>query len=81
MTVRILGIDPGLRVTGFGVIEQHGKQLVYVASGCIKSNDKQSLPERIATLFAADRTLAPQLGLLPLSEADKKALTAFLATL
>lgn len=53
MTVpRILGIDPGLRVTGFGVIELHGKQLVYVASGCIKSNDKESLPERIKTLFA-----------------------------
>ena len=49
---RILGIDPGLRVTGFGVIEKHGNQLVYVASGCIKSNDKQALPERIATLFA-----------------------------
>ena len=49
---RILGIDPGLRVTGFGVIELHGKQLVYVASGCIKSNDKESLPERIKTLFA-----------------------------
>ena len=49
---RILGIDPGLRVTGFGVIEKHGNQLVYVASGCIKSNDKQSLPERIGTLFA-----------------------------
>lgn len=50
--LRILGIDPGLRVTGFGVIEKHGNQLVYVASGCIKSNDKQSLPERISTLFA-----------------------------
>ncbi|HRE18144.1 MAG TPA: crossover junction endodeoxyribonuclease RuvC [Rhodocyclaceae bacterium] len=50
-TIRILGIDPGLRVTGFGVIEKQGKQLVYVASGCIKSNDKESLPERIATLF------------------------------
>lgn len=49
---RILGIDPGLRVTGFGVIEKHGNQLVYVASGCIKSNDRQLLPERIATLFA-----------------------------
>ena len=49
---RILGIDPGLRVTGFGVIEIHGKQLVYVASGCIKSNDKDSLPERIKTLFS-----------------------------
>ena len=49
---RILGIDPGLRVTGFGIIEKHGNQLIYVASGCIKSNDRQSLPERISTLFA-----------------------------
>ncbi|WP_371324176.1 crossover junction endodeoxyribonuclease RuvC [Dechloromonas sp. ZY10] len=52
MTVRILGIDPGLRVTGFGVIEQHGNRLVYVASGCIKSNERQLLPERLGTLFA-----------------------------
>ncbi len=49
--LRIVGIDPGLRVTGFGVIERHGSHLVYVASGCIKSNDRQSLPERIRTLF------------------------------
>ena len=49
---RIVGIDPGLRVTGFGVIERHGSDLIYVASGCIKSNGKQSLPERIRTLFA-----------------------------
>jgi crossover junction endodeoxyribonuclease RuvC len=49
---RILGIDPGLRVTGFGVIDRQGNKLSYVASGCIKSNDKESLPQRIATLFA-----------------------------
>ncbi|MGB4468773.1 MAG: crossover junction endodeoxyribonuclease RuvC [Azovibrio sp.] len=48
---RILGIDPGLRVTGFGVIEQQGSQLSYVASGCIRSNDKETLPQRIHTLF------------------------------
>lgn len=48
---RILGIDPGLRVTGFGVIEQEGSQLHYVASGCIRSNDQETLPLRIATLF------------------------------
>ena len=48
---RILGIDPGLRIMGFGVLEKHGNQLLYVASGCIKSNDKHSLPERIHTLF------------------------------
>ncbi|MBL8420345.1 MAG: crossover junction endodeoxyribonuclease RuvC [Dechloromonas sp.] len=49
---RIVGIDPGLRVTGFGVIERHGNELVYVASGCVRSNDRLSLPERIRTLFA-----------------------------
>ncbi len=51
-TPRILGIDPGLRVTGFGVIEKHGNQLLYVASGCIKSKESDSLPDRIKTLFS-----------------------------
>jgi len=35
--VIILGIDPGLRITGFGVIEKTGNQLRYVTSGCVKS--------------------------------------------
>jgi len=35
--MRILGIDPGLRVTGFGVIEQSGGKLRYVTSGCVRS--------------------------------------------
>ncbi|MBI4998404.1 MAG: crossover junction endodeoxyribonuclease RuvC [Rhodocyclales bacterium] len=50
-TVRILGIDPGLRITGFGVIDKVGQKLAYVSSGCIKSNDQDSLPERIKTLL------------------------------
>ena len=33
----ILGIDPGLRTTGFGVIEKHGAKLRYIASGTIKT--------------------------------------------
>lgn len=33
----ILGIDPGLRTTGFGVIEKHGTKLRYIASGTIKT--------------------------------------------
>ena len=49
---RILGIDPGLRTTGFGVIERQGRTLRYVASGCIKSNADDALPARLATLFA-----------------------------
>jgi crossover junction endodeoxyribonuclease RuvC len=35
--VIILGIDPGLRITGFGVIEKSGNRLKYVTSGCVKS--------------------------------------------
>jgi crossover junction endodeoxyribonuclease RuvC len=49
--MRILGIDPGLRTTGFGVIEQHGAKLTYVASGTIKTQDA-SLPERLKTILA-----------------------------
>lgn len=37
--MRILGIDPGLRITGFGVIEAVGQRLEYVASGCIRTPD------------------------------------------
>jgi crossover junction endodeoxyribonuclease RuvC len=47
---RILGIDPGLRVTGYGVIERAGNRLSYVASGAIKSGEGE-LPERLATLL------------------------------
>jgi crossover junction endodeoxyribonuclease RuvC len=50
-TVRILGIDPGLRITGFGIIDKTGQKLTYVTSGCIKSNDKDSLPLRLKTLL------------------------------
>ena len=49
--VRILGIDPGLRSTGFGVIDKAGNKLGYVASGCIKTDAAGSLPERIKTIL------------------------------
>ncbi|MBK6676997.1 MAG: crossover junction endodeoxyribonuclease RuvC [Rhodocyclaceae bacterium] len=50
-TVRILGIDPGLRVTGFGVIDKIGQKLAYVTSGCVRTKETDSLPERIKTLL------------------------------
>ena len=50
-TVRILGIDPGLRVTGFGVIEKNGASLSYIASGCVKSGDAD-LADRLKTILA-----------------------------
>jgi crossover junction endodeoxyribonuclease RuvC len=50
LTVRILGIDPGLRVTGYGVLDKEGQQLQYVASGCIRTPDGE-LPERIKVIL------------------------------
>lgn len=50
MALRILGIDPGSRITGFGVIEIAQGQLSYVTSGCIRVEGKQ-LPERLKSIF------------------------------
>ncbi len=49
--IRILGIDPGLRITGFGVVDKIGTKLAYVTSGCIRTDDSRTLPERIRTLL------------------------------
>ena len=50
ITRRILGIDPGLRVTGFGVIVVSGTRLEYITSGCIR-NTSGELPERLKTIL------------------------------
>ncbi len=47
--MRILGIDPGLRRTGFGVIDVHGVQLRYVASGVIRI-PPGALPPRLKSI-------------------------------
>lgn len=51
--MRILGIDPGLQTTGFGVIEQDGQALRYVASGTISTTHLPTgdLPARLKLLF------------------------------
>ncbi|MCB5196498.1 crossover junction endodeoxyribonuclease RuvC [Deefgea salmonis] len=48
--MRILGIDPGSRTTGFGVIDVVGQNRIYVASGCIKTQGGP-LPERIKIIL------------------------------
>lgn len=50
MSVRILGIDPGLRNTGWGLITQDGSKLSFIACGTIKSDEKKSLAERLKQL-------------------------------
>jgi len=49
-SLRILGIDPGLRVTGFGVIEKNGSRLGYVTSGCVRSGAGE-LSARLKTIL------------------------------
>lgn len=49
-SLRILGIDPGSRKTGYGLIEHSGNRTRYLASGCIKLNLKESLAERLHQL-------------------------------
>ena len=49
--LRILGIDPGLRVTGFGVIEVNQQSLTYVTSGCIKTTG-EGLPDRLKEILS-----------------------------
>ena len=47
---RILGIDPGLRSTGFGVIAVAGSALTYVSCGCIRSSERE-LPARLGVIL------------------------------
>jgi crossover junction endodeoxyribonuclease RuvC len=51
--MRILGIDPGLQTTGFGVVDVDGHQLSYVASGTIRTTTLAlgDLPGRLKILF------------------------------
>ena len=48
--IRILGIDPGLRRTGWGVIGCAGNRLMYVACGSVATNEKLSLAERLVAI-------------------------------
>ncbi|HBI70138.1 MAG TPA: crossover junction endodeoxyribonuclease RuvC [Massilia sp.] len=53
----ILGIDPGLRTTGFGVIEKHGSKLRYIASGTIKTGLEGALPPRLKIILDGVREI------------------------
>ena len=61
--LRILGIDPGSRITGYGVIEVSGGRASYVASGCIRTGG-DNLPGRLKVIFEEISTIvatyAPQ---------------------
>ena len=55
----ILGIDPGSRITGYGVIEQKGNKLTYIASGCIRLTGDE-LAGRLQQVFQGVREIISQ---------------------
>ena len=48
--IRIIGIDPGLRRTGWGVVETSGSRLSFVAAGTIRPKDSLALAERLCAI-------------------------------
>jgi crossover junction endodeoxyribonuclease RuvC len=62
--IRIIGIDPGLRRTGWGIVEADGSRLGYVASGIVTSDGEGELACRLCDLYlglsAVLATFAPQ---------------------
>jgi crossover junction endodeoxyribonuclease RuvC len=48
--IRILGIDPGLRRTGWGLIEADGNRLIHVACGSLETSDRAALGERLVAI-------------------------------
>ena len=57
MMVRLLGIDPGLRFTGWGLIDVEGNRLKHVADGVIATDGEQSVPIRLKALHDALQAL------------------------
>jgi crossover junction endodeoxyribonuclease RuvC len=48
--IRIIGIDPGLRRTGWGIVESLGNSLRFVAAGTVRSDDRATLASRLCQL-------------------------------
>ena len=48
--IRILGIDPGLRRTGWGLIESDGNRLIHVACGSVETSERLPLSERLVLI-------------------------------
>lgn len=58
--IRILGIDPGLRHTGWGVIEQAGSRLTHVAHGVIRIDPEMALAARLGGIYREVSALAAE---------------------
>jgi crossover junction endodeoxyribonuclease RuvC len=55
--IRIIGIDPGLRRTGWGIVETSGNSLTFIAAGTLKSSDGAPLAARLRELHEGLRLI------------------------
>lgn len=49
--MRVLGIDPGIAITGYGIIEKNGNKLNPITYGCITTTSKNSIDSRLKTIY------------------------------
>ena len=61
-SIRIVGIDPGLRRTGWGVIDSDGVRLAFVACGAIVSDNEEGLGSRLRQIFHGLQEVLARLG-------------------
>lgn len=60
--MRVLGIDPGSRITGYGIVEQLGSRLIHVDNGAIFTDSAQDFPGRLKSIFDGLSTVIAEYG-------------------
>lgn len=50
-SLRIIGIDPGSRITGYGIVDRVGSKLLHVDNGCLTTRAADPLPERLDRIY------------------------------
>lgn len=59
--MRILGVDPGLNITGYGVLDKDDDQLTVVEAGVVRTNPKASMAERLVQIGSEMQSILAQL--------------------
>ena len=58
--MKILGIDPGSRITGYGIISQVGSRLIHVDNGAIHTDSSRDFPTRLKKIYSGIATVIEQ---------------------
>ena len=51
-TLRIIGIDPGSRITGYGIVEKRGSSFVHIDNGCLTTRAGDPMPRRLEQIYS-----------------------------